>query len=171
MAGRYLDPAYKRKHYLANKEKYIAKAKEWKKNNPDKVKDSSARRYQKDKDRILEVSSAYYKTLPPEVRRAREKRWRDNNPGRSAYLCAARRSRIKQQQPPWVDEKEIQGFYEMAARVSTCLGIKHHVDHIYPLAGRKSKGLHVPWNLQVIPASINVRKHNKSPEEFYNGGF
>lgn len=34
----YADPEYKRKHYLANKAKYIAKAKAWAKANPEKRK-------------------------------------------------------------------------------------------------------------------------------------
>ena len=169
MAGSYADPEYKRKHYLANKEKYKAKAKAWKEANPDKVKETSSRRYKKKKDHILAVTTAYYNSLPPETRRARAKAWRDKNPGHAASTCAKRRTSLVQQCPPWVDQKEITAFYEMAARVSKCLGIKHHVDHIYPIKGKTSRGLHVPWNLRVIPATINHKKHNKLPEEFKHG--
>lgn len=44
-------------------------------------------------------------------------------------------------------------------------GVKHHVDHVYPLKHKLFSGLNVPWNLGVVPAVVNLRKHNNvSPE-------
>lgn len=66
----------------------------------------------------------------------------------------ARRTRVKQATPPWVDMAEIREIYLNCPE-------GHEVDHIEPLLGKDSRGLHVPWNLQYLTTRDNRVKSNK----------
>lgn len=66
--------------------------------------------------------------------------------------------------PPWLNDHDkmlIKARYSEARWMTIHSGIKHHVDHIVPLLGKSVCGLHVPWNLRVIPARENTSKGNK----------
>lgn len=67
--------------------------------------------------------------------------------------------------PKWASLDAIQAIYDEAARLTKQTGISHHVDHIIPLQGRLVSGLHVETNLQILPASENLRKYNKHQEQ------
>jgi len=56
-------------------------------------------------------------------------------------------------------------FYREAERLSELTGIQHEVDHIVPIAGKQVCGLHVHWNLQVLPWYENRSKHAKLVED------
>lgn len=73
----------------------------------------------------------------------------------------ARRERVAQQTPPWADMKAIRKIYVQCAKLTLATGIEHHVDHVVPIKGRQVSGLHVPWNLQVLPGPENRKKSNK----------
>lgn len=63
--------------------------------------------------------------------------------------------------PPWCDFQAVLAIYERARRLSKQTGVKHHVDHEIPLRGRLVSGLHVPANLRIVPATVNLTKANR----------
>jgi 5-methylcytosine-specific restriction endonuclease McrA len=77
---------------------------------------------------------------------------------------AKRRADKIQRTPKWIKDvfvDEIKVIYNRANLIKKFTGEAWHVDHIVPLKGKKVSGLHVPWNLQLLPASENLTKSNK----------
>jgi len=71
--------------------------------------------------------------------------------------------------PAWLGPDELwlmEEAYSFAAEKTKITGIKWEVDHVYPLQGKVVSGLHVPSNLQIIPAKMNRQKGEKHPDAF-----
>lgn len=101
-------------------------------------------------------SSKYNKENPEQYRKSRDK-YRINNLDKFAAKEAKRRAIKYNATPSWLNKEDyenISKIYELAQY------LKFHVDHIVPLKNKKVCGLHVPWNLRVIPPKDNMKKHN-----------
>lgn len=157
-------------YYLENKEALLGKRVNYYSSNKELVKQRVHKYRQENPEFVAAGRKAYY-DANRETCQDRTRQWGKENPTRVSYYSSMRRARMEQATPSWLsveDKATIAGFYEMAKRISDCLGTKHHVDHVYPLKGKTSSGLHVPWNLQVIPAAANLSKSNKLPKGLYN---
>lgn len=63
---------------------------------------------------------------------------------------------------------ECEAFYIEARRLTEETGVNYVVDHYWPINGKGSCGLHVPWNLRVITQGENDSKGNKEPEDTWS---
>jgi hypothetical protein len=122
--------------------------------------------YAKNKDRLSAYDAMYYRTKNKEKRIAQVKKWARENRGRANANKKAYKVAKIQACPSWVrDEADLMWMmaeaYELAALRSDMFGFSWHVDHEVPLRGKDVSGLHVPWNLQVIPGQENMSKSNK----------
>lgn len=145
--SREMTKAWRKKHYVKS-QRDKDRERLWVEANRERVRQNHARWRQENPERVLEMS------------RASSKR----NRGKTAAYCASRRARKLLAQPKWLseeDKKKMKAMYVEANRLSKETGIAYHVDHIIPLRGETVSGLHVPWNLQIIPAHENLRKSNK----------
>lgn len=88
-----------------------------------------------------------------------------SQPAKIAAKAAKRRCAKRNATPNWLTKEhfeEIQEFYTLAQELAWLNeGEVFHVDHIIPIRGKNVCGLHVPWNLQLLPATKNLRKSNK----------
>jgi len=131
----------------------------------------SRKRYKEKKSDILKYRKSNSVSISSKKREYREKhrqqisilfkKWvqenREHRRKYARYYKALRKAAVLRATPPWLTESqraEIRNIYETCPK-------GFHVDHIHPLSGKNSCGLHVPWNLQHLPAEANLKKSNK----------
>jgi hypothetical protein len=92
------------------------------------------------------------------------KNWQVNNRAKVNSYNSYRRALELKATPSWLtneQKSQIDSIYWLARFQQQLDDEQYHVDHIVPLRGKTVCGLHVPWNLQVIPAKENLTKGNK----------
>lgn len=163
-------------YYEANKEKIIAQSKEWteankervqknqkrwKQENPEKYAESKKAAYEARKDYYIQKTVEWQKANP-ERHREKMRRYKNTEKGRAVHNAGrnTRRAREKHASLGRKWHKETYEIYKKCAELRLS-GIDVEVDHIVPLLGKNVSGLHVPWNLAIIPAKENRTKTNK----------
>jgi hypothetical protein len=115
------------------------------------------------KEKCREYSKRF-RLNSPEKRQVISARWKARNPDKVNAQCAKRRASKHSATPPWLTNahlNQITSYYTYAKLRERLTSVEHHVDHIVPILGKSVCGLHVPWNLQVITATENLRKNNR----------
>lgn len=93
----------------------------------------------------------------PQEMQSYKKAWKQRNRGKVNADWMKRYAAKLQATPSWLTDSHIQEMEQIYANCPSGF----HVDHIIPLQGKEVRGLHVPWNLQYLPALENVRKGNR----------
>jgi 5-methylcytosine-specific restriction endonuclease McrA len=138
---------YKGKSYYYSycKECSTLKGKEWREKNKEKSR----------------ACKGKWQANNPQKKAISQRLWLDNNAAIHTAKEAKRRATKLNATPKWVDLNAIKTEYQLAKWCSDVTGEFYHVDHIIPLNGNGVCGLHVPWNLQILPAKINLQKGNR----------
>ena len=136
--------------YLVNRKRLREKDKKWYQANPEHKRECSKKWRQANLEYNLEYLREY------------SKKWRQNNRDISNAYQARRREAKKSALMPWIDVNVIKNFYTEARRLTKLTGVKHHVDHIYPLQSEYMCGLHVETNLQILTEKENILKGNRT---------
>lgn len=142
-AGSQASRDYWQKFYSERREEIL----ESQRNNP--ARRTNARlRYATQRDEIIEKQRVYRKSEHAKALHAKVQRKRNR--------------RLKEATPSWLTPAHHEAIaynYWHARDASRVTGEPYQVDHIVPLRGKNVCGLHVPWNLRVVPADVNQRKH------------
>lgn len=120
----------------------------------------------KSKENRERASIWYYNNKDKALKRIKEtnKKWQKENKHKKAAIETKRRATKLKATPSWLTKEQlsqIEAIYWLARLQYELTDEKYHVDHIVPLKGKTVCGLHVPWNLQVLPAKENISKGNK----------
>lgn len=124
----------------------------WRNEHIDMVREKDRQKYKEDRENYIIKANRYYHENKDKIAERRHVLYLLNKEEHVAR-ARVRDRRVRQSTPSWADLPAIKAFYKN--RPKGC-----HVDHIVPIKGKNVCGLHVPWNLQYLPASVNRKKSN-----------
>jgi len=155
------------------KKKNRERAAKWRLENPDKYREGYQSYYRTNTEKVALSKRRWveqnwehsrnqqreYRSKPgvAERRQRLHAQWAAKNMERIKHHRMRRRGR----RLPWVSQLDLLPAYWEARRLSRKTGIKHEVDHIYPLLSEYVCGLDVPANQRVITQYENRSKGNK----------
>lgn len=150
------------RYYIDNKEIILSYQKNYYDVNKDLLLIKSQEYYEANRDSRL-IQMQEYQIINKDKIADRKRNYQKNNKDKINAIEAKRRASKLKATPNWLTEQhfeQIEKFYSEAQSLKLLTGLEYHVDHIVPLQGKNVCGLHVSWNLQVIPAKENISKSN-----------
>ena len=172
--ARELNKKYKKKHaeeisrrskerYRANAVKITERKRLNYKANVDAMREQDRAYYARNRLKRSAAKAAYRRDNPEKVLAA-WKRWYKKNLSYYRIANTKRRAAENQRIPPWFGEFDkfvMSEAAELSAQRKLTTGLNWHVDHMIPMRAKEASGLHCAHNLQVIPDSMNLSKHNR----------
>ena len=158
---------YNETYREANKIARLEYEKQYRESNKEHIAEYNKQYHETNKEHLV-GQMKHYREANKEYLAEQVRLYHKNNPAKLNAINAKRRAAKLQATPRWLTSeefKQIEDFYKESQALKLATGEKYHVDHIVPLQGENVCGLHVPWNLQVIPAKENLSKSNKLQEE------
>lgn len=157
--------AWQKAYAQRNREKAYQRVKEWRAANPDKKLEQDRRYAERYPERLV-AKTQRWKARNPQSAAESSRKTRRKHAARVLANKAKYRATKLQATPRWLNKGhwfEIGCVYLYRDALKR-IGLDYHVDHIVPLQGKKVSGLHVPENLQVLPADRNRLKNNHYAE-------
>jgi len=142
--------AQKKEYYLANKER-IAK--------------TQGKYYKLNKKKVA-ITTKLYRELNKEKVTAARKSWRNSNKEKSCANDAKRRA-LKINAEAKMSDAEKKNYANLVVirdKATALFGYEWHIDHTIPLS---LGGTNAIDNLEVVPASWNVRKNNTNSNSYW----
>lgn len=158
----------------------------WYANNKEHVKQKEIERYERRKDYFKNKYASYKEYI-----KSKSKEYREQNRSKirkyatekyheikhtEKYIAQMRANGMKRYTskkkrcPTWLSADDlwiIKEAYALANIRKKIFKMAWHVDHIIPLQGKTVSGLHVPLNVQVVPAKWNLYKNNKHTKKYF----
>lgn len=140
----------------------------YRKENKDRINEKgrvrTARFREKNGEKVTEYNREYRSQNLDKIKN-NNKQYRKENRAKLNHLSRKYTLDKIQRTPKWltVDQlNEIESYYILAKDLTWLNeNERMEVDHIVPINGKNVSGLHVPWNLQILPKSFNGQKRNK----------
>lgn len=150
-----------RKAYLRNPKKYKRKAMAWVKANPERRSEITKNYEDRHRDLLTARRVQYHLDHGDKVR-SKVKEWQKNHPEKRRADSRERDALKRRLKWSSLFQKEIDAIYAKASKKGLV------VDHIIPMKNKNVSGLHLPWNLQILPNEINSKKSNKFDGTYEN---